>query len=268
MVSGAACPALAGTPSWCHGFCQRENKLITITSLHRITSAKTRATATRRQQHIPPTVSMHKMKTSILTVLFITLTSSLIKSQTDCQNAIKKAIEDFNNSEYSFHSEEVLPVENTYFYVLEKFYNIKWYLTDSLNYYDCYDSMMSKLLKGKYGNQFLEHARELADSLDNTENWIAYAKFPGGDSELVKFIMTRLTLDSIYFADIKTKIFVQFDIDTTGKVVNPIVRRGINKEIDDKVISIINQLPDWTPGFLYGKPIRQTYTIPINIDFK
>ena len=57
---------------------------------------------------------MHKMKTSILTVLFITLTSSLIKSQTDCQNAIKKAIEDFNNSEYSFHSEEVLPVENTY----------------------------------------------------------------------------------------------------------------------------------------------------------
>jgi len=27
-------------------------------------------------------------------------------------------------------------------------------------------------------------------------------------------------------------------------------------------------LPDWTPGYLYGKPIRQTYTIPINIDFK
>jgi len=46
-----------GTPSWCHGFCQRENKLITIIILHRTTSAKKRATATLRQRHIPPNVS-------------------------------------------------------------------------------------------------------------------------------------------------------------------------------------------------------------------
>jgi len=46
VASGAACPAAAGTPSWCHGFCQRENKLVTIISLQRTTSAKTRATAT------------------------------------------------------------------------------------------------------------------------------------------------------------------------------------------------------------------------------
>jgi len=57
FVAGAtACPAAAGTPAWCHGFCQRENKLITIITLHRTTSAKTRATPTRRQQHIPPNV--------------------------------------------------------------------------------------------------------------------------------------------------------------------------------------------------------------------
>ena len=41
-----AAPATAGGwPSWCHGFCQRENKLINRIILHRITSAKTRATA-------------------------------------------------------------------------------------------------------------------------------------------------------------------------------------------------------------------------------
>jgi len=56
LVGGAACPATAGTPAWCHGFCQRENKLLTIITLQRTTSAKTRATATRRQQHIPPNV--------------------------------------------------------------------------------------------------------------------------------------------------------------------------------------------------------------------
>jgi len=50
-------PAAAGVPHWCHGFCQRENKQINIIILHRTTSAKTRATATLRQRHIPPNVS-------------------------------------------------------------------------------------------------------------------------------------------------------------------------------------------------------------------
>ena len=42
-------PATAGDPHWCHGFCQRENKQVTIITLQRITSAKTRATATQWQ---------------------------------------------------------------------------------------------------------------------------------------------------------------------------------------------------------------------------
>jgi len=52
-----AAPAPAGDSRWCHGFCQRENKQNNIITLHRTTSAKTRATATLRQRHIPPNVS-------------------------------------------------------------------------------------------------------------------------------------------------------------------------------------------------------------------
>ena len=52
-------PAPAGDSHWCHGFCQRDNKQNNITILHRTTSAKTRATATLRQRHIPPNVSKH-----------------------------------------------------------------------------------------------------------------------------------------------------------------------------------------------------------------
>jgi len=49
-------PTPAGHSPWCHGFCQRENKQNNIISLHRTTSAKTRATATLHQRHIPPNV--------------------------------------------------------------------------------------------------------------------------------------------------------------------------------------------------------------------
>ncbi|HNV63230.1 MAG TPA: hypothetical protein PKN54_09825, partial [Candidatus Cloacimonas acidaminovorans] len=57
-----------GTPSWCHGFCQRENKQVTIITLQRITSAKTRATATLRQRHIPPNVVLNA-KTHLINII-------------------------------------------------------------------------------------------------------------------------------------------------------------------------------------------------------
>jgi len=70
---GTGRPGTAGAPSWCHGFCQRENNQNNIISRHRTTSAKTRATATLRQRHIPPNVSTHyyaKMKIKASNTLF------------------------------------------------------------------------------------------------------------------------------------------------------------------------------------------------------
>ena len=82
-------------------------------------------------------------------------------AQTDCQKASEKAKSDFLNSDYSFHSEEILPVENTYFYVLKKYYNINWYFGDSLDFDACYDSTMLELLKVKYGDDFLKQYQKL-----------------------------------------------------------------------------------------------------------
>ena len=57
LMAVQAAPAPAGGSRRCHGFCQRENEQNNIIILHRTTSAKTRATATLRQLHIPPNVS-------------------------------------------------------------------------------------------------------------------------------------------------------------------------------------------------------------------
>ena len=210
------------------------------------------------------------MKTATLITLILVLTFNSVKAQTDCQKANEKAKSDFKKSDFSFHSEEMLPVENTYFYVLKKYYNINWYFTDSLDYYTCYDSVMIDLLKVKYGADFLQRARILTDSLDNTKNWRKEVQFPGGTNELFKFISSRLIGESLKMDSVKTKtrLIVQFEIDSTGKVNNPKIMRGINQEIDLRVIEIIKQLPDWEPAYLYGKPIRQLYTMPINLDFE
>ena len=70
-LAAQATPAPAGDPRWCHGFCQRENKQNNIISLRRTTSAKTRATATLRQRHIPPNVSMNTFVASYGGIYFV-----------------------------------------------------------------------------------------------------------------------------------------------------------------------------------------------------
>ncbi len=128
---------------------------------------------------------------------------------------------------------------------------------------------MIDLLKVKYGVNFLQRARTITDSLDNTTNWRKDAQFPGGKGELFKFVSSRLIGESIKVDSVKTnkRLFVQFEIDTIGKVRDPNVMRGVNKEIDSKVIEVIKQMPNWEPAYLYGKPVRQIYTIPINIGY-
>ena len=208
------------------------------------------------------------MKTTTLAILLLILNFSYANAQTDCQKANECAKMDFKKSDFSFHSVEMLPVENTYFYVLKKYYNINWYFTDSLDYYACYDSVMIDLLKVKYGADFLKRAQAKADSLENTENWRKDAEFPGGQIEMLKFISTRLLNTDLINDDIKTKRYVEIEIDSTGEVTNVLIRRGINEKFDKEVISIINQMPKWKPAYLYGKPIRQKYVFPINVDYE
>ena len=45
---------------------------------------------------------------------------------------------------------------------LKKYFNINWYFTDSIDYYACYDSIMTIELKSKYGSDFFEKAKYLA----------------------------------------------------------------------------------------------------------
>jgi len=208
------------------------------------------------------------MKTVILIILALLINLSSSFSQTLREKAIRNAKNDFAKSEYSFHSLEFLPVENTYTYVLGKYYNIEWYFTDSLDYYNCYDSVMIKLLKDKYGLGFLDKAKAIADSLDQTENWKRDASYPGGQKELFKFIYSNLSIDSINLETIKTRIILQIEIDSTGKVIKPKIMRGINKQIDSRVIEVAKKMPNWQPAYLYGKRIRQHFTIPIHIEIE
>ena len=94
LMAAQAAPASAGDSRLCHGFCQRENKQNNIITLYRTTSAKTRATATLRQRHIPPNVianckkQLHMKKLLIIMIATISMAGNCEHEGPDCHFSI------------------------------------------------------------------------------------------------------------------------------------------------------------------------------------
>jgi TonB family protein len=189
-------------------------------------------------------------------------------SETICEKANRKAANDFSAGQYFLHSEEVLPVDNVYFYVLREDYNINWRFTDSLDYYHCYDSAMVTLLNQKFRIDVLANANKKADSLASLPDWSKEAEYPGGIGEVLKYVVKRLNTGGLKTNDISgTKLFVQFTVDTTGQVIDPKIMKGeINKSIDQQVLDIVASMK-WTPAHQYGRPVETRMVIPLQLEF-
>ncbi len=207
------------------------------------------------------------MKQILVLIIILTILTSC--NRTECENANYIAEMDFENANFKLHSMETLPVENTYFYVLRENFNVKrrFINQDSIGFYKCYDSTMTSLLNRKIGFDFIKKAQSLSDSLETLPNWTKDAEFDGGIIKLQRFIRSRLKITKKELnEDVGKKVMLEFDIDENGKVTNPKVRRGINPEIDNKIIGILNQIPNWTPAYQYGKAIKKKYTMPLYIE--
>lgn len=103
------------------------------------------------------------------------------------------------------------------------------------------------------------------DSLKNSIE----AEFPGGKQELYKFILERFVVENDDFeGSIKTKMFLKFTVQKSGKLKDFVVLKSISKVIDEKIIEIFKQMPDWIPAYKNGKPIESSYTMPIQIELQ
>ena len=60
------------------------------------------------------------------------------------------------------------------------------------------------------------------------------------------------------------RVIVRFAIDETGKLVDAKVIRGVDEILDKEALRVVLAAPDkWLPALKYGKPVKQTYTLPV-----
>lgn len=90
-------------------------------------------------------------------------------------------------------------------------------------------------------------------------------KYPGGEDSLKSFIANNVKYPKIAVEKgIQGKVYVTFVVDTDGSVAESRIARGVDPALDKEALRVINSMETWTPGKEKGKPVKVSYTVPIN----
>jgi protein TonB len=90
-------------------------------------------------------------------------------------------------------------------------------------------------------------------------------EFPGGDSELRKFISRSVQYPEVAKQNgIQGKVYVTFVVEKDGSVARMKVARGVDPSLDKEALRVVSSLPKWTPGKLKGRAVAVSYTVPIS----
>lgn len=90
-------------------------------------------------------------------------------------------------------------------------------------------------------------------------------EFPGGQLALRKWIGKSVKYPVIAQENgLSGKVYINFVIGNDGKVTDAKVARGVAPSLDKEALRVVNSMPKWKPGKQRGKPVRVSYTVPIN----
>ena len=90
-------------------------------------------------------------------------------------------------------------------------------------------------------------------------------EFPGGPSAITAFINANVKYPVIAMENgVQGKVYISFVVNAKGKVENVKVVRGVDPSLDKEAMRVISALPDWKPGKQRNKPVKVSYTLPVN----
>lgn len=90
------------------------------------------------------------------------------------------------------------------------------------------------------------------------------AEFPGGESELTKWIAQNIKYhENVLKENISGNTVIMFQINEDGTIGKTKIIQSIHPDLDKEATRVIESMPRWTPATIDGKPIAIWYTIPI-----
>ena len=89
-------------------------------------------------------------------------------------------------------------------------------------------------------------------------------EYPGGDGELMKFLMKNIQYPTLEKDDeFCGKILMRFVIDTDGSIIRPQIIRSCGPKFDQEFLRVIKLLPKFKAGYQNGKAVRVYFNLPV-----
>jgi TonB family protein len=90
-------------------------------------------------------------------------------------------------------------------------------------------------------------------------------EYPGGSMGLRQFIAQSVKYPvEAQKKGTQGKVYVNFIVEKDGSVGMAKIARGVSPELDAEALRVVKLLNNWVPGKQKGKPVRVSYTVPIN----
>lgn len=89
-------------------------------------------------------------------------------------------------------------------------------------------------------------------------------EFPGGMEEMMQYMIQSIKYPKeLQESGVSGKVFVQFVVDSEGKVRQVEVLKSLHEQLDAEAVKVISGMPDWTPGKKDGKNVNVELVLPI-----
>ncbi len=83
--------------------------------------------------------------------------------------------------------------------------------------------------------------------------------------EFARFIAKHLKYPEIAAENgVYGRVTLQFVIDENGKLVDPVILKGVHPALDAEALRVVLSSPRWTPGMQRNRAVKVRYTFPIN----
>lgn len=92
-------------------------------------------------------------------------------------------------------------------------------------------------------------------------------RFPGGDQAFGEYLRKSIRYpQQALNRGISGKVYVNFILSATGKVLDAHVVRGPGNGLNDEALRLVWLMPNWEPARVNGQPVRVACTIPIGFN--
>jgi protein TonB len=94
-------------------------------------------------------------------------------------------------------------------------------------------------------------------------------EFPGGEIALLNYVKKHAKFTPMASENkISGTMYISFVVSETGKVIMPKIERGLGFGMDEMLINVVANLPDFTPAEQNGRKVKIKMMLPVKFELK